>query len=98
MGMPYFPDEKLYLFDHEKNKMTLEARLNEQDAFDFETSFKQKDRFEIVLNNHLFEQQRVTYYFNYSKGKWRIDDADCYFDTMNNYDEVQFGKFKDLRQ
>ncbi|RZJ34740.1 MAG: hypothetical protein EOO51_08410 [Flavobacterium sp.] len=98
LGMPNFPDEELYLFDHQANKTKLATRLNEPDAFDFDADFRSKDRFEIVLNNDSFDDQRVTYYFDYSKGKWRIDNADCYFDTVNNFDEIRFGKIKNARR
>ena len=98
LGQPFLPDENLYLFDHEANKLRLEQRLNDSDAFDFDAIFKSKDRFQIVLNNDANDSdQRVTYYFNFIEGKWKIDDAACYFDTLNNFDQISFGKLKHVR-
>jgi hypothetical protein len=78
----------------EQNLQTLEIRLNELDAFDFETAFKNKDILEIVLNNK-DDSNRMVYGFEYRKSKWVKKEID-YFYTSGHCDTIQFGKLKKI--
>lgn len=78
----------------EQNLQTLEIRLNELDAFDFETAFKNKDILEIVLNNK-DDSNRMVYGFEYRKSKWVKKEID-YFYTSDRCDTIQFGKLKKI--
>ena len=69
-------------------------RLNELDAFDFETAFKNKDILEIVLNNK-DDSNRMVYGFEYRKSKWVKKEID-YFYTSGRCDTIQFGKLKKI--
>lgn len=83
-----------YLLDinYEVNKVVLEKRLNEADAFDMDLSFKPKDVLEIVCNN-LDDAKRHVYSFKYKAKGWQLYEVD-YFYIMGHYDEFSFGKIK----
>lgn len=83
-----------YLLDinYEVNKVVLEKRLNETDAFDMDMSFKPKDVLEIVCNN-LDDAKRHVYAFKYKGKRWQLYEAD-YFYIMGHYDEFSFGKLR----
>ena len=51
MGLSVMPNDWMEV-DFEINKIILENRLNEGDAFDVPVVFKAKDQLEIVFNNH----------------------------------------------
>lgn len=85
-------DNEILTIDYEVNKVILEQRLNEVDAFDMELYFKPKDVLEIVCHN-LNENKRVVYGFKYKGKRWQIYDISP-FEIMNHYDEVKFGKIK----
>jgi hypothetical protein len=82
---------------YEINADLLRQRLNENDTFDIPITFEEKDQLEIVFN-HLAKDtsERVTYCFRYSEGKWQSEVYEP-FELMNHYDELTFGKFKDIR-
>ncbi|MDD2986405.1 hypothetical protein [Flavobacterium sp.] len=91
MGLSVMPNDWMEV-DFEINKIILENRLNEGDAFDMPMVFKAKDQLEIVFNNHDDEKRRV-YGFKYLKGKWKTDELDDFY-LMGFCDEVAFGKIK----
>ena len=91
VGEPLLPNEWMEL-DFETNKMILENRLNEVDAFDVPLVFKAKDQLEIVFNNHDDEKRRF-YGFKYLKGKWITDELNDFY-LIGFCDEVAFGKVK----
>ncbi|MCZ8331357.1 MAG: hypothetical protein O9282_08600 [Flavobacterium sp.] len=78
----------------EKNLKTLETRLNELDAFDFDTDFKNKDILEVVLHNKDVSKRSV-YGFEHKKSKWVKKEID-YFYTSGHCDTIQFGKMKKI--
>mgnify|MGYP001016950309 FL=1 len=93
MGMPVMPtsmtDPNFIL-----NEITLLARLNEPDAFDFPIQPLNNDLFEIVINNHASDNKEpFTYIFKFEKGKWMVSDADSFI-IMNHYEEEKSGKIK----
>ena len=78
------------------NVATLKTRLNDNDAFDIAIKFEEKDQLEIVFNHLIKDPSKTfTYYFKYTNGKWFEEDNDP-FDLMNHYDELKFGKLKDI--
>jgi len=78
------------------NAATLTTRLNDNDAFDIAIKFEEKDQLEIVFNNLTKDPSKTfTYYFKYTNGKWFEEDNEP-FDLMNHYDELKFGKLKDI--
>ena len=81
---------------YEINADLLRQRLNDNDAFDIPITFEENDQLEIVFN-HLAKDtsKRVTYCFKYKEGKWQSEDYEP-FELMNHYDELTFGKFKDI--
>lgn len=83
-----------YMLDitYEVNKVVLEKRLNEADAFDMDLSFKARDVLEIVCNN-LDDAKRQVYGFKYKGKRWQLNEVD-YFYIMGHYDEFSFGKLK----
>jgi len=91
IGEPIMPYEWKDL-DFEDNKILLENRLNEGDAFDVPLVFKAKDQLEVVFNNDDY-YKKVVYGFKYVKGKWRIFETDDFY-LMGFCDEVAFGKLK----
>jgi hypothetical protein len=95
MGEPIIPYEMAHPA-YEINAELLRHRLNEVDAFDNPLKFEENDQLEIVFN-HLKKvpSERVTYCFRYSEGKWQSEDYEP-FELMNHYDELTFGKFKDI--
>jgi hypothetical protein len=90
MGL-LLPDEPLTI-DFEVNKVVLEKRLNEEDAFDVNLSFKPKDVLEIVCHN-LDENKRLVYGFKYKGKRWQFYEIDDFY-IMGHYDEIGFGKMK----
>lgn len=90
MGM-LLPDEPLTI-DFEVNKVVLEKRLNEEDAFDVDLSFKPKDVLEIVCNN-FNDLKRTVYGFKYKGKRWQLYEIDDFY-IMGHYDEVGFGKMR----
>ena len=93
IGMPMMP---VYMTDPNfiLNETTLLTRLNEPDAFDFAIEPRNKDLFEIVINNHRSDfEKRFNYFFIFKKGKWISSDADS-FTIMNHYEEEKSGKIK----
>lgn len=90
MGM-LLPEEPLTI-DFEVNKVVLEKRLNEEDAFDVDLSFKPKDVLEIVCNN-FSDSKRTVYGFKYKGKRWQLYEIDDFY-IMGHYDEVGFGKMK----
>jgi hypothetical protein len=90
MGL-LLPDEPLTI-DFEVNKVVLEKRLNEEDAFDVNLSFKPKDVLEIVCNN-FNDSKRTVYGFKYKGKRWQFYEIDDFY-IMGHYDEVGFGKMK----
>ena len=89
VGEAMFPEQTS---NFEINKNLLLNRLNDADAFDFQTNFHNKDRLELVIKDSLSRPfGSATYAFAYSKGKWMETPFDV-FDLMNNYDEIKFGK------
>ncbi|TAD83956.1 MAG: hypothetical protein EAY75_14020 [Bacteroidetes bacterium] len=84
--------------NHQLNKSTLKDRLNEPDAFDKVMRFRSKDQLEIVINNLSDnESERMIFCFKYKKGKWEPVEYDT-FETMNRYDELAFGNFRNLEK
>ena len=97
LGMPIFNGD-LFVLNYETNKSILEKRLNEKDAFDFHTDFKENDHLEICLNNHCSEkEERGSYCFKFKKGKWVFVEYD-YFDLISRFDDEQFGKLKGVKK
>jgi hypothetical protein len=90
MGL-LLPHEPLTI-DFEVNKVVLEKRLNEEDAFDVNLSFKPKDVLEIVCNN-FNDSKRTVYGFKYKGKRWQLYEIDDFY-IMGHYDEVTFGKMK----
>jgi hypothetical protein len=90
MGL-LLPDEPLTI-NFEVNKVVLEKRLNEVDAFDVNLSFKPKDVLEIVCNN-FNDSKRTVYGFKYKGKRWQFYEIDDFY-IMGHYDEVTFGKMK----
>ena len=78
----------------EQNLKTLETRLNEPDAFDFDTDFKNKDILEVVLHNKDVSKRSV-YGFEYKKSKWVKKEIDDFY-TSGHCDSIQFGKMKKI--
>lgn len=76
--------------NYEVNKVILEKRLNEEDVFDMELTFKPKDVLEIVCKNIAFGRFD-TYCFVYRNKKWKSSEIDD-FELMGRYDTVSFGK------
>lgn len=93
IGTPMMP---VYMTDPNfmLNETTLLTRLNEPDAFDFPIEPRNKDLFEIVINNHRSDfEKRFNYFFIFKKGKWIASDADS-FTIINHYEEEKSGKIK----
>jgi hypothetical protein len=90
MGL-LIPNEHLDL-NFEVNKVVLEKRLNEDDAFDMELAFKPKDVLEIVCHN-LDSSKRMVYGFQYKNKKWHWHEINDFY-IMGNFDEVLFGKME----
>jgi hypothetical protein len=80
----------------EMNKSTLLERLNEEDAFDFQMKFKEKDRLDVIINNRLnSDLSTFSYTFEYKQGTWRFIDTDP-FDIVNFFKEVGGGKMSSV--
>ena len=95
VGTYMMPNEKAMVF-LEINTATLENRLNEADAFDVDLELKNKDILEIVINNSSKNyEDRITYAFEYKKGKWKSIEYD-FFELMNEFEEEQSGKMKNV--
>lgn len=78
--------------DYEVNKVVLEQRLKDADAFDMDLRFKPKDVLEIVCHN-TDAHKRVVYGFKYKGNRWQVY-AISDFELRNEYDVVVFGKMK----
>jgi hypothetical protein len=92
IGEPLMPYEVSIRYP--ENKKLLTARLNEQDAFDFEPSFQESDVLEIVLNNtDTPDKPRMTFCFVYLRNQWKYIPHDE-FELISKYDEMKFGKVK----
>jgi len=91
VGNVILPD---YLLDinYEVNKVVLEKRLNEEDAFDVDLSFKPKDVLEIVCNN-FNDSKRTVHGFKYKGKRWQFYEIDDFY-IMGHYDVLSFGKMK----
>lgn len=72
------------------NQAVLEERLNENDAFDFEVKFRNRDKFVVHLS---CGREDFTYSFIFRNSRWKISDEDP-FDIINNYREIMAGKSK----
>ena len=95
VGMYMMPNEKAQEF-LKINSTTLVNRLNDSDAFDVDLELKNKDILEVVINNRSENyEDRVTYAFEYNKGKWKSTDYDPFF-LMNKYEEEFSGKMKNV--
>ena len=80
----------------EMNKSTLLERLNEEDAFDFQMKFKEKDTLDVIINNRLnSDLSTFSYTFEYKQGTWRFIDTDP-FDIVNFFKEVGGGKMSSV--
>ena len=91
MGEPMMPTS-MRDQNFEINKRTLLARLNESDAFDFQTKLKEKDRLDVVINNRLDNDLGAfSYTFEFKNGTWRFIETDP-FDLVNHFNEVGGGK------
>jgi len=96
VGIPMFSPE--FILNYEENKETILKRINEADAFDFDTDFKEKDHLEIVLNNSNAEISKIAFYcFIFKNGKWQETEFDT-FHLMSWFNEHQFGKIKGLKK
>lgn len=83
--------------NYEENKKTLSQRINETDAFDFATDFKDNDCLEISINNPETDvNPHSKFCFSFKKGKWKFEEYDV-FHLINYFDEVQFGKLSGVR-
>jgi hypothetical protein len=91
VGDVILPNEWLDI-NYEVNKVVLEKRLNEADAFDVNLYFKPKDVLEIVCHN-LERDKRLVYGFKYKGKRWQLYEIDDFY-IMGHYDEVTFGKMK----
>ncbi len=95
VGTYIMPNEKAMGF-LEINTKTLVKRLNEPDAFDVVLELKNKDILEVVLNNNSKNyEDRITYAFEYKKGKWKSIEYD-FFELMNEFEETDAGKMKNV--
>lgn len=68
------------------------TRLQEEDAFDFDTPFKNNDLLEVVFYNHDYDK-RMEFGFKFKKGVW-VKEGICDFYTSGHCDVVRFGKIK----
>ena len=79
--------------NYEQNNITLENRLNELDAFDFETSFNNGDVIEIVIqcgDSHLTTYE---YTYKFKNKKWKkFKKTD--FELQSKYQAVDSGSIK----
>ena len=95
VGTYMLPNEKAMAF-LEINTTTLENRLNEEDAFDVDLELKNKDILEVVINNSSKNyEDRITYAFEYKKGKWKSIEYD-FFELKNEFEETDSGKMKNV--
>jgi hypothetical protein len=95
VGTYMMPNEKAMEF-LEINTTTLIKRLNEADAFDIVLELKNKDILEVVINNKTEKyEDRITYAFEYKKGKWKSIEYD-FFELMNEFEETNSGKMKNV--
>lgn len=93
VGTYMMPNEKAKAF-LEINSTTLINRLNESDAFDMNLELKNKDILEVVINNKSDNyEDRITYTFEFKKGRWKNIEYDPFF-LMNKYEEELSGKMK----
>ena len=83
----YFTD-----LNYEDNKLILEKRLNEGDAYDVNLSFKPKDVLEIVCHN-LDQDKRLVYGFEFKGNRWQCYEIDNFY-IKSHYDALHFGKMK----
>ena len=91
VGEAILPNEFLDI-NYEVNKVVLEQRLKDADAFDMDLRFKPRDVLEIVCHN-TDTDKRVVYGFKYKGNRWQVYAISA-FELMNEYDEVVFGKMK----
>jgi hypothetical protein len=91
VGDVILPNEWLDI-NYEVNKVVLEKRLNEADAFDVNLSFKPKDVLEIVCHN-LDSDKRLVYGFKFKGNRWQFYEIDDFY-IMGHYDVFSFGKMK----
>lgn len=93
VGMPVLPTDMLD-DNFEANKVTIENRLNEPDAFDLPINFIENDKLSVQLfckeceEGHDFE-----YNYEYINGKWGYTLHYC-FEYRNSFDEINAGKIK----
>jgi hypothetical protein len=91
VGLPTeFQDKHYHL-----NVSILENRLNDPDAFDFQTNFKNGEVIEIVINNCSKKHPCFTYTFKFSRGKWKHYDVGN-FELQSDFDEKAMGKLKSV--
>src|SRR5690606_3812125 len=73
---------------YEENKKALSQRINENDAFDFITDFKDKDCLEIsISHSETGLNSHTKFCFSFKKGKWKFEEYDV-FHLMNYFDEA----------
>jgi hypothetical protein len=90
LGQPLLPDYFIFS-NHPDNEVILEKLLNEGNAFDVAIVPKSKDRLELSFTCNDNRENRLTYGFEYKKGKWVAKEYDCFM-WMYNHDEESFGK------
>lgn len=83
---------KAMTLDYEVNKVVLEQRLKDADAFERDLRFKPKDVLEIVCHN-TDANKRTVYGFKYKGNGWQVHAISA-LELRNEYDEVVFGKMK----
>ncbi len=79
----------------ELNQATLLDLLNNQNPFDADLSFMDKDVFVVCLNNNDYENN-LKYVFKYHTNEWKESSLD-FFELENEFEEVDFGKLKSFR-
>jgi hypothetical protein len=94
LGLMMLPTENIDPY-YQSNVLTLESRLNEPDAFDFDPNFKNGYVLDIVINNKSESHQIFNYTFKFSKGKWKHKSYDSY-DLINDFYEIGVGKMKNV--
>ncbi|MFN0187836.1 MAG: hypothetical protein ACKVQV_03975 [Bacteroidia bacterium] len=93
VGMPMFSTDMID-DNFEVNKVTIENRLNEPDAFDLPMNFIEKDKLSVQLFcKESKEGYDFEYNYEYLNGVWIYTENYC-FEYRNTFDEVNAGKIK----
>ncbi len=93
VGMPVLPTDMLD-DNFEANKVAIENRLNEPDAFDQPMNFIENDKLSVQLFcRESKEGYDFEYNYEYINGKWNYTLNYC-FEYRNTFDEVNAGKIK----